>query len=180
MARKKPPSRVVVSRSRNNPHRKLIAAVPTLSQRLALSGQVSYGPSAKHKFHPVAYGLAPYQGQDVERTYCDEHANFDQSQWGQIPLLLARAVKLGLWSEQDNKGAPSLLWTLSDTGWIYELRITNAGQFQYHGYPILPDDAFARHVLVRARAVLNAEMGLANFHDAGLASAIAAAEAFYR
>lgn len=43
---------------------------------------------------------------------------------------------LGLWSDQHNKDAPSLLWTLDESGWIFELRITNPGLLQYHGYPI--------------------------------------------
>ncbi len=153
MARRKPPSRIVVQRSRNNAKRRLIAAVPAHASRVALSGRVTYGGYAKHKFHPTAYKLTAYAGQDVERTYCDEHAGFGKDDFVRIPTLLARGMMLGLWSEQNDGEAPGLLWTIDDSGWIYELRITNAGQTQYHGYPVLPGDAFARHVLARAREV---------------------------
>lgn len=75
--------------------------------------------------------------------------------------------------------APALLWTIDESGWIFELRITNAGQTQYHGYPVLQGDAFARHVLVRAREVL-AKGEFPVDQDQGAQAAIAAAEVFYR
>jgi hypothetical protein len=180
MARRKPASRIVVQRSRNNPNRRLIVALPNIGERAALSASVTYGAYAKHKFHPTAYKLAPYAGQDTERTYCDEHAGFGKAQFKKIDTLLKRGVMLCLWSEQNDEDVPSLLWTIDETGWIFELRITNTGQLQYHGYPVLPGDAFARHVLVRAREVLAAENHLALVHDSGVSNAIAAAEIFYR
>lgn len=180
MERKKPPSRIVVQRSRNNANRRLVDALPSLAERVALSENVIYGAYSKHKFNPTAYKLAPYAGQDVERTYCDEHAGFGKDQFNRIPTLLKRGVMLGLWSDQNGGDAPSLLWTIDESGWIFELRITNAGQLQYHGYPVLPGDAFARHVLVRAREVLSVEGSLPESHDSGASAAIEAAETFYR
>lgn len=180
MARKRPPSRIVTLRSRNNPHRRLIAVLPSMPERLALSAQVNYGAYAKHKFHPTAYKLAPYAGQDVERTYCDAHAGFGREQSTKIPVLLKRGVMLGLWSDQREGGIPSLLWTIDESGWIFELRVTNAGQLQYHGYPVLPADAFARHVLVRAREMLSSDGHLEAARHSGASDAIAAAETFYR
>ena len=38
-----------------------------------------------------------------------------------------------------------------DNGWIFEGRITNSTQFQYHGYPVLPDKPIARMVYDRFR-----------------------------
>lgn len=174
MSRKKPPSRVAVQRSRNNPKRQLIATLPTKASREALSQRVAYGASAKHKFNPTAYKLSPYAGQDEERTYCDAHANFGKEDHRRIPALLVRGVMLGLWSDQDNAEAPNLLWTLDESGWIFELRITNSDQAQYHGYPVLRGDAFARHVLIRAREAFN------EGELPGAQAAIAAAETFYR
>lgn len=87
---------------------------------------------------------------------------------------------LGLRSEQSNGDTPNLLWTVDESGWIFELRITNADQTQYHGYPVLPGDAFARHVLTRARAVAHDERKLIDDKDPAARSAIAAAEIFYR
>ncbi len=89
-------------------------------------------------------------------------------------------VMLGLWSAQTSGDVPSLLWTVAESGWIFELRITNADQAQYHGYPVLPGDAFARHVLNRARAVAHDEREFPVDKDSTARSAIAAAEIFYR
>lgn len=180
MSRRKPPPRVVVERSRNNVNRRLIATLPDMVSREKLSSRVTYGAHSKHKYNPTAYKLTPYAGQDEERTYCDEHAKFGKENIHRIPALLVRGVMLGLWSDQNNRGAPSLLWTPDESGWIFELRITNPGQLQYHGYPILPGDAFARHVLIRARCVAFNEDEFPLDRDTGAQAAIAAAETFYR
>jgi len=128
MARKKPPPRVAVQRSRNNAKRRLIVTPPSMESRVDLSERVTYGCYSKHKYNPTAYNLSPYGGQDEERTYCDEHAHLDQDDFKRIPALLVRGVMLGLWSDQNNGGAPGLLWTLDESGWIFELRITNSGR----------------------------------------------------
>lgn len=47
-------------------------------------------------------------------------------------------------------------------------------------YPILPNDAFARHVLVRAREMVFNDRELLADKDPGLPAAISAAEIFYR
>lgn len=167
-----------MQRSRNNANRRLSATLPTTSSRVELSARVTYGAYSKHKFNPTAYQLTPYAGPDVERTYCDAHADFSKGDFIRIPTLLKRGVMLGLWSDQGD--VPSLLWTIDKSGWIFELRITNFGQAQYHGYPILPGDAFARHVLVRARQVAFAEGEFPVDQDPDTRAAIAAAETFYR
>lgn len=178
MTRRKPPPRIVTDRSNNNAKRKLVIDVPDLSQRVEFATRVKYDPYSKHKYNPTAYGLAPYAGEDEERTYCDEHANFTKADIGRIPVLMERGIKLCLWSESRRGGTPNLLWTIDDNGWIYELRTTNATQCQYHGYPILQGDAFARQVLARARIEL-AALGPAAL-DVGAAAAISVAETFYR
>ncbi len=180
MARKKPTPRIVMERSRNNPHRRLCLVLPDADQRDYLSERVTYGPYSKHKYNPISYGLAPYAGVDVERTYCDAHSGFGQNDFNRIPVLLSRGVMLGLWSDQVRGGVPNLLWTIDDTGWIYELRITNPVQSQYHGYPLLQGDAFARQVLLRAREVAFADGQFPLNRDSGVQAAIAAAEIFYR
>lgn len=180
MSRKKPAPRVVVQRSRNNANRRLIAVLPTRASREELSARVTYGAYSKHKFNPTAYNLSPYAGQDEERTYCDAHASFGKENLHRIPALLVRGVMLGLWSDKNNGDAPSLLWTLDESGWIFELRITNSGQALYHGYPVLPNDAFARHLLARAREVAFNKSEFPVDKDTGAQTAIAAAETFYR
>ncbi|EJZ17865.1 hypothetical protein RCCGEPOP_28579, partial [Rhizobium sp. Pop5] len=97
-----------------------------------------------------------------------------------IPQLLRRGLHLGLQSERAAGDVPAMLWTIDDTGWIYELRITNAGQAEYHGYPILQNDAFARQILARSRTVAFAQGGFTITDDENFRAAIEAAEAFYR
>jgi hypothetical protein len=41
--------------------------------------------------------------------------------------------------------------------WIYEARITNPGSALYHGYPVLPNEAIARRVLVHYAEYVEAE-----------------------
>jgi len=151
-----------------------------MASRAKLSLRVNYGPFSKHKFNPTAYKLTPYGGSDVERTYCDAHAKFGKDDFIRIPDLLERGVILGLWSEQIDGDVPTLLWTIDESGWIFELRITNSDQAQYHGYPVLPGDAFARHILVRAREIAFLEDEFSIAQDPKTRAAIAAAEAFYR
>lgn len=180
MSRRKPPRRAIPERSRNNPKRRLRAVVPNTGERVELGNRANYGPYSKHKFHPHVYGLSAYMGQDDERTYCDAHAQFKPEDCARIPLLLRRGIGLGLWSERGDEDGPALLWTIDDNGWIFELRVTNAGLAQYHGYPVVPGDAFALHVLTRAREVAFAGGDFQIQDDPNLASAVAAAEAFYR
>jgi len=154
--------------------------MPALEAREGLIGRASYGAYSKHKFNPTAYKLIPYAGPDLERTYCDAHSNFGKDDFSRIPALLARGVMLGLWSEQATDCTPDLLWTIDDTGWIFEMRITNSGKSEYHGYPVLTGDAFARHVLIRAREVAFAPDQYPIDRDVNVRTAIAAAETFYR
>jgi hypothetical protein len=90
VSRKKPASRIVTQRSRNNAKRRLCATLPTTVSRAEFSSRVTYGPYSKHKFNPMAYKLTPYRGPDVERTYCDAHANFGKDDCIRIPDLLER------------------------------------------------------------------------------------------
>lgn len=102
---------------------------------------IRYGCSGKHKRNPYIYNISPYHGRDIDRSLCDEHADFQKSDMVRIPLLFRRAELSGL--------AGSLIWTVDDNGWIYELMSTNVGLNEWHGYPLLPTDSFARQVWVR-------------------------------
>jgi hypothetical protein len=154
--------------------------LPTDLECSNLAERASYGSYSKHKYNPAAYGLTPYAGQDEERTYCDEHAGFRKSDIARVPTLLRRGIQLGLWSERIADEIPTILWTIDDNGWIYELRVTNVGLFQYHGYPVLANDAFAKQVLARARYVAFDAGGFQIQNDPNVGAAIVAAEVFYR
>jgi hypothetical protein len=41
------------------------------------------------------------------------------------------------------------IWTVSDAGWIYECRVTNPIQAEYHGYPVRGSEAIGELVYRR-------------------------------
>ena len=151
-----------------------------MADRAALSVAASYGAYSKHKSNPTAYRLHPYAGMDEDRTYCDAHAGFGPNDVPRIRKLLVRGILLGLWSEDAAGSSPSQIWTIDDNGWIYEMAITNSAQAQYHGYPVLTGDAFAKQVLARARDVAFDPAGFTIPLDPVVKAAIVAAEVLYR
>lgn len=62
---------------------------------------------------------------------------------------MTRGIEAGLVGHKDKQGDPSIIWAVDDNGWIYEARITTPTRGLYHGYPLLPSDAFARKVIAR-------------------------------
>lgn len=100
---------------------------------------IQYGCSGKHKSNPFIYGLAPYHGQDSDRSLCDRDAQFLQSDLSRIPDLFDRSRRAGLLDK--------LIWTVDNTGWVYELQITNSGQNCWHGYPLFLQDEFAKTLI---------------------------------
>lgn len=149
MGRKKPPLRFVIQRSSDNQKRQLCLELPTQAARKALAARATYRCYSKHKYHPRAFGVEPYSGLGEDRTYCDAHADFQPKDMARVGDLLIRGIMAALWSENTSQGDPSQLWTIDDNGWIYELRITIPSRAEYHGYPLLPNDAFGRQVLAR-------------------------------
>lgn len=105
--------------------------------------RIRYGCSGKHKSNPYIYKVDPYRGSDSDRVLCDAHAGFtkEDMQQTRITALFSRAEAACLFG--------NLIWTVDDSGWIYELRPTNRDQNEWHGYPVLPSDAFAQQVWVR-------------------------------
>jgi hypothetical protein len=102
-----------------------------------------YVGSPKHKKNPIAFGLGPFSGERGDRTLCDEHAGFTPSRMADVPAMLRRGIEAGL------IGKGEMLWAVCDSGWIYEARITNRDQSEYHGYPVRPLETIARKVFDR-------------------------------
>lgn len=145
---RRPTKRVVTARSSDNVKRRLKDPIPDQDTRSALIARATFAGSAKHKLHPRAFGLEPAPS-DEDDTYCDGHAGFAPADMTRLPVLLRRGISVGLIGDNDKKGDPTLLWTIDDDGWIFEGRITTPTQAVYHGYPLLPGDAFARKVIER-------------------------------
>lgn len=146
---RKPTSRTAEARTATNDPRRLTQTPPSLAARLELLGKADYVAYSKHKKHPDAYALKPYEGPHEDPTFCDEHAGFGPHDMQRAKSLLERGINAGLFGKTLKKGDPGLLWTVDDNGWIYEAQITNPGYGVYHGYPVLPNEAIAKKVLVR-------------------------------
>ena len=146
---RQPPSRKQRERSAPNDPRRLSEALPSLVVRGVLAARATFDSYAKHKRNPGAYKLKPYEGEDEDPTYCDEHAGFSPADIPRAPGLLKRGIDAGLFGKKKKKGDPGLLWSVDDNGWIYEAQITNPGFAVYHAYPVLPNEAIARKVLLR-------------------------------
>jgi len=141
---KKPKPRIdIPPRNSDNVKRRLHAA-PDAALIARLSGAARYAGYAKHKAAPEAFGLEPHRKPRGDGTLCDRDAGFTPSQVPSIPRLLRRGIQAGLIGE-----SPRIIWTIGDDGWIFEGRITNAEQDEYHGYPVRPTEPIAEAVYRR-------------------------------
>jgi hypothetical protein len=119
---------------------------PSEEQKEALLAAVQYGGSSKHKINPTLFGLEPYRGERGDETCCDRDAGFGPEHMATIPALMSRGIRAGL------IGTGRLMWTVADSGWIFEARLTNPDQSEYHGYPVRPTEPIAAMVLRRYAA----------------------------
>lgn len=146
--RKKPPPRTSLPRLSENEKRDLSPEAPNEAERNALAARIRYEGYGKHKRNPHSWNLAAFHGYAPDRTFCED-VGFERADEIRIPSLLQRGVAAGLFGDLYRQGDPSMLWTIDDNGWIYELRQTNAGQALYHGYPMAPTNALGRKVIAR-------------------------------
>lgn len=140
---KKPAKRPATPpRGSNNDKRRLIRA-PDPGRIAALLKSVNYQGSSKHKLRPHLFGLEPFRGQRGDATLCDRDAHFRPEDLGSIDAMMKRGLRAGL------VGRNEMIWAVADNGWIYEARLTNVGQTEYHGYPVRDTEAIAEPVYRR-------------------------------
>lgn len=108
-----------------------------------LLAEAHYSGSPKHKKHPHLFNLPPFLGERGDATLCDTHAGFMPEHMRTIPDLLRRGIQAGL------IGKNQVIWTVGDNGWIYECRLTNIQQAEYHGYPVRPSEPIGELVYRR-------------------------------
>ncbi len=137
----KPPSRKPPPRRDDSRRKRWLAPEPSHDETANRFRDFKYGCYGKHKANPYLYGVDPYHGQDSDRTLCDDHAGFGKHDLARIPTLVKRSAAARL--------IGNLIWTVDDTGWIYELEVTNHIQNEWHGYPLRTTDPFARQVWQR-------------------------------
>lgn len=140
---KRPTSRAGLPERNDNHRNRELATELSQSEVTARFAGIRYLCYGKHKSNPYLYGVEPYRGTDTDRVLCDTHANFHKSDFSRIPALFARARAAGL--------VGNLMWTVDDTGWIYELQNSNSVLNEWHGYPLLPSDTFAPKIWNRYR-----------------------------
>jgi len=96
------------------------------------------------------------------QTFLD-NAGFLPDAAPSIPRLLKRGISAGLIGP-----SARMLWTVGDDGWIFEARITNSEQSEYHGYPVRQTEAIAEKVYQRFVAWAAAHGGAADQQAATL------------
>lgn len=148
MSRTKPEPRDLPDRSSDNDKRALLAQMPSEGERQALMSRVTYQGYGKHKRNPYIWEVAPFHGEADDRTFCEDSGLRPADMRRALPII-RRGIAGGLWGDQSDLDCPTILWTIDDGGWIYELRLTNRNQAIYHGYPVRFNDAMARKVIFR-------------------------------
>lgn len=138
-----PPRRGRSRRRKSDNEKRRLMIGPTDDLMRAKLNTVSYEGSSKHKRHPHLFGLPPFAGHRGDATLCDD-AGFGPSRMSEVPALIQRGIRAGLIGHTGR-----ILWTVSNDGWIFEARETNCDKAQFHGYPILPEEAIAQLVFDR-------------------------------
>lgn len=141
---KQPTVRAGLPSRRDNLRPRSLADDPPAAVIAARFAGISYEGSSKHKRTPHLYDLEPFRGERGDATLCDKHAGWRPASSQRIPALLDRAKRAALLG--------TLIWTVDDNGWVYELQVTNEAQNQHHGYPLLPSDPFAPDVVSKFTA----------------------------
>ena len=151
--RRRPPRRALQPRLSDNEKRDLSPTIPSIEERDALSARATYAGYAKHKRDPYAWGLEPFAGYAPDRSFCED-VGFRMVDAARTVDLLRRGITAGLFGDLYRHDEPTMLWTVDDNGWIYELRHTVPGRAIYHGYPLIPTNALGRKVIARFEAWL--------------------------
>ena len=140
---KKPAKRPATPPRRSNNDKRRLIPDPDPGRIEALQKSVKYRGYSKHKLKPQSYGLEPFRGRRGDATLCDRDANFRPEDLGSINDMIKRGLRAGLVGRND------LIWAIADNGWIYEARLTNVGQTEYHGYPVRASEPIADAVYRR-------------------------------
>lgn len=140
---KQPAQRPDLPRRQSNNDRRCLLPLPVDPAHLQHLAAAKYCGSPKHKANPKVYGLEPFLGKRGDATLCDTHSGFERVHMLAIPGLMQRGLRASL------VGTSQMLWTVADSGWIFEARLTNSVQLEYHGYPVRSSEPIAEAVFSR-------------------------------
>lgn len=138
-----PPRRRTVHRRHSDNEKRRLMKEPSDDLVRSMLDTVRYSGSSKHKLHPHLYDLPPFNGYRGDATLCDD-ADFGPARMTEVPALVRRGIRAGLIGHTGR-----IVRTVADDGWIFEARETNRDTAEFHGYPVLANEAIARAVLER-------------------------------
>ncbi len=148
---KKPPPRPDIPPRRSDNEKRRLHRDPNATAEKLLVRGAKYQGIAKHKQDPGAFDLPQYEAHRGDATLCDAHAGIGPADMDDLAVrqLISRGLEAGLIGDKLQQGCPRIIWTVHKSGWIFEARLTNAGQAEYHGYPVRPSEAIAEPVFNR-------------------------------
>ena len=114
--------------------------------RTGLVKRVGYAGSPQHKRNPGDFGLTPPASPRQDASLYD-YANITQR--ATALALLRKGVEQGLVSEQMRNDYPNQIWSIRNDKVVFEARLENEVQGNYHGYPLPLDDPFRLILLQR-------------------------------
>ena len=102
--------------------------------RETLLRTVRYAGSPYHKRNPGDFGLTPPSAPRQNATLCDD---VGVSRRATALGLLQGGIRQGLISQQTRNDYPVRIWSVrSSDGMVFEARLENEEQGEYHGYPL--------------------------------------------
>ena len=137
----KPQERPALPERQSDNEKRDLEPRPDQALLARLVANAQYKGYNKHKANPKRFGLSVFTGRRGDATLCDTHAGFD--------LHDMREIAAGLVSEARELDIPRLIWTVADDGSVFEAKVTNAQQFEYHGYPLRNNDPVITFVYQR-------------------------------
>ena len=139
----------MIRRRQSSKPNKCFCATVTSEQLEAWGATVTYGGNAEHKRNPGDFGLEPPDGPRLGKTLCDGVGILQRAA---ALRLLREGIRRGLVSEQRRGEFPQNIQAVADDRTALEAALDNQTTGSYHGYPMWPDDYFAKKVIKKWNA----------------------------
>lgn len=135
-------------REGNRPDRRYVAAdASDGAARLALADRVTYTGSAHHKRRPGDYGFQPPVNPRPNKDVCDAKGK-PQVLMAEARSLFAAGLEKGMFSAPGANGLPKYVWSVDNTGDVFEAKARPERETEYHGYRLGADEETMRRYVV--------------------------------
>jgi hypothetical protein len=125
------------NRSGNNPKRRVIVHKLVTKERVDdLKGRVRYIGSGHHKRNPADYGFDRASPRPT-KSLCDANRVITQTE---AQKLIEDGISKGVFSPLQEDGWPKYIWSVSESGEVFEAKTHPNTPGQYHGYPLEDED----------------------------------------